>query len=617
MMVGGLAAACSVAVLVAPAIAAKPHVKYISGRLRAPGYTLAVVGYNGKAVFARGSSFRVVAPAAKVTLQLINSKGVYAGPVVFGGSASRVIVGVKAGTNLGVITLDRGYGRTAKLAAKSLDKTRWAYARHGVPLGNGLNLGLVVSKTVGHGGGAGADPAHIGIPNEFNIALPGTHVLKSLAPATKAAKSTKLTHGARAVIAAVCPPPPAVAPPGCTPPPPPTGSSGGTGASGPTGSTGPGAPGGGNPAPGAAPPAPNISPWMSQLALDMSSTVNADAAGVTQAQIDATLQANLNLKLLNIPAGSLVELNCNGLSFCSQGGTGKAQLEGIQPGAIQPGVANTVAAGGYGTVPFPAGSLDSASGLGEIVGPAVPAGLLGTDANGGHEFSLNPNATTAQIGSGDVISEIVTDSNGVSTQTPTTLDFVFTTVPAITAYSDSAGDAGTISYPDTSGLGTQSNPLKIKAGANGDVVATFTVVRPQRPGVAGAGESTLMDIGHLGYELDYATAPTPGSTTVGSTLSPQCPTSSYSNPSSTLTASAGTSGGFGPPPGSDWLVDSAADAPANPANTMSFSIDLTQCLASKGVTSFPVGQPVTFDLSANSQSSLDHANQTFVVERTS
>jgi hypothetical protein len=344
----------------------------------------------------------------------------------------------------------------------------------------------------------------------------------------------------------------------------------------------------------------------------MSNTVNVDAAGVTQAQIDATLQANLNVKLLNIPAGSLVELNCNGLSFCSQGGTGKAQLEGIQPG-----VANTVVAGGYGTVPFPASSLDSTTGLGEIVGPAVPAGLLGTDANGRHEFSLNPNATTAQIGSGDVISETVTDSNGVSTQTPTTLDFVFTTVPAITAYSDSAGDAGTISYPDTSGLGTQSNPLKIKAGANGDVVATFTVVRPQRPGVAGAGESTLMDIGHLGYELDYATAPTPGSTTVGSTLSPQCPTSSYSNPSSTLTASAGTSGGFGPPPGSDWLVDSAADAPANPANTMSFSIDLTQCLASKGVTSFPVGQPVTFDLSANSQSSLDHANQTFVVERTS
>jgi len=612
-MAGGLAVACSVALLVAPAIAAKPHAGYISGHLRAPGYTVAVVGYDGKAVFARGSSFRVLAPAATVTLQLINSNGVYAGPVVFGGSASRVIVGVKAGTNLGTIILRKGYGRTARLAAKSLDKTRWAYARHGVPLGNGLNLGLVVSKRVGHGGGAGADPAHIGIPNEFNIALPGTRVLKSLAPATKAAKPTKLTHGARAVIAAVCPPPPAAAPPGCTPPPPPTGGTGGTGASGPagpTGSTGPGPPVGGNPAPGAGGPASNISPWMSAMFLDMSSTVNVDAVGVTQAQIDATLQANLNLKLLNIPAGSLVELNCNGLSFCSQGGTGKAQLEGIQPGVA-------VVAGGYGTVPFPAGSLDSATGLGEIVGPAVPPGLLGTDANGRHVFSLNPNATTAQIGSGDVISETATDSNGVTTQTPTTLDFVFTTVPAITAYSDSAGDAGTISYPDTTGLGTQNNPLKVKAGANGDVVATFTVLRPQRPGVAGAGESTFMDIGHLGYELDYATAPVPGSTTVGSTLSPQCPTSSYSNPSSTLTASAGTTGGFGPPPGSDWLVDSAADAPANPANTMSFSIDLTACLASKGVTSFPVGQPVTFDLSANSQSSLDHANQTFVVQRTS
>jgi hypothetical protein len=573
--VAALAGVFAAAGLAAPAAARQPtraKIAYVSGRLSASGYTIAVVGYNGKAVFSRNRSFKLPAPDSKVTIQLINKRGVYAGPVVFAASATRAITGVKAGTNVGsiVIVSSKGYARLArKLAAKRLDASRWAYAKRGVPIGNGRNLGLVGSKSKGSARAAGHDPAHIGIPNEFNIALPGTRVLKALSPATR------LMHEPMATAAAVCPPSPAAAPPGCTPP----------------------QPGG----PQAAP----VSPWMSQMFLGMDNTVNVDAAGVTQAQINSTLQANLNLKLLNIPSGGLIELGCNGLSFCSQGGTGQAQLEGLQ---------GTNGGGTFNIVPFPSGSLDPANGFGELVGPAVPSGLLGNDANGSREFSLNPNATSAQIGSGDVITEFVTN-NGSTTQTPTTIDFVFNTVPAITAYSDTGGNAGSISYPDTSGLGTQSNPLRVAAGPNGDVVLTFTVLRPQRPGVAGAGETSFMDIGHLGYEVDYAQAPTPGSNIIGSSQSPQCPTSSYSEPSSTLSAGTGA-GGFGPPPGMGWLVDSAADQPASAANTISFSIDLTQCLASKGTSSFPAGQPVQFDLSANSQSSADHVNQSFTVQRT-
>ena len=633
-VIGVLASVSLATVLVVPALASKhpaAPVKYISGHLNAPaGYILAVVGYNGKAVFSTKSSFRLRAPDTKVTLQLINSHGVYAGPVVFGGSSSRVITGIRAGTNVGTIVVipSKGYARTAHaLAAKKVDKTRWAHAKHGVPIGNGLNLGLVVFKGQGGGAGAGGDLARIGVPNEFNVAVPGTKILKSLAPAVRA--TPPLKKAAQAKIAVVCPPPPAPVPPGCTPPP---GSTGGTGGTPPTGGTGP--TGGGGTAPpcptggtgstggsgGSGPPcvpAPTstLSPWMSQMFLSMSDTVNVDAAGVTQADLDTTLQTWGDLAL-NVPTGDLVELNCNGLSFCSAGGSGQAQMSGLpNTNPQQP----QLSAFGYDQItPFPASSLDPATGFGEIVGPAVPTGMLGTDSNG-QEFNLDPRASTADIGSGDVITEVVT-ANGVTTDIPTTIDFVFNTVPAISAYSDSAGGSGTVTYPDTSGMGTPNNPIKAAAGANGDVTVTFTVFRPQRPGVAGAGEPAFMDIGHLGYAVDFHAGPLGGSglSLVNSTGSGYCSTASYSNPSSTLTLEGPVaSGGLGPTTGTSWLVDSANDQPASPSNTFSFTIDLSQCLRDKGNATFPVGIPVMFDLSAASQTARDQAVQTFAVERTS
>ena len=65
------------------------------------------------------------------------------------------------------------------------------------------------------------------------------------------------------------------------------------------------------------------------------------------------------------------------------------------------------------------------------------------------------------------------------------------------------------------------------------------------------------------------------------------------------------------------MIDSANDQPASSANTISFAVDLTQCLAAKGESPFPIGQVINnFDISANSVSSADHANQTFSLERT-
>ena len=143
---------------------------------------------------------------------------------------------------------------------------------------------------------------------------------------------------------------------------------------------------------------------------------------------------------------------------------------------------------------------------------------------------------------------------------------------------------------------------------------TFTLYRPQRQGVAGAGEPAFMDIGHSRLRARQRQRASAGLHIVGSATGPQCPASSYSNPSSTLALVSGGTGEHSPPTGDGVLVDSANDQPASQANTISFTADLTQCLAAKGE-SFPAGGSVEFDISANSQSSSDHANQTFAVER--
>jgi hypothetical protein len=84
---------------------------------------------------------------------------------------------------------------------------------------------------------------------------------------------------------------------------------------------------------------------------------------VSVAEIDSTLQAKLNLKLLNVPASSsLLELNCNGLSFCSQGGTGRP---GIQTHLSR--CSETLRSDGSSRVGFE---------------NAIPAGLAGRQAKG-------------------------------------------------------------------------------------------------------------------------------------------------------------------------------------------------------------------------------------------
>jgi hypothetical protein len=71
-----------------------------------------------------------------------------------------------------------------------------------------------------------------------------------------------------------------------------------------------------------------------------------------------------------------------------------------------------------------------------------------------------------------------------------------------------------------------------------------------------------------------------------------CPDSAFSDPQPPLQDAPPSYATFG-----GALLDSSADQPASPANTLTFTIDLTKCLASLGYT-FSPGQTRSFDLTA-------------------
>ena len=65
--------------------------KLVTGHLNASGYTVVALGTNGKMVWTKARSFSLRPPAPQYTLQLINSRGLYAGP----GSLPATLVGTR------------------------------------------------------------------------------------------------------------------------------------------------------------------------------------------------------------------------------------------------------------------------------------------------------------------------------------------------------------------------------------------------------------------------------------------------------------------------------------------------------------------------------------------
>jgi hypothetical protein len=288
----------------------------------------------------------------------------------------------------------------------------------------------------------------------------------------------------------------------------------------------------------------------SGLTLNIQDTVNANAAALSTRDIDAALSRYGVLKLAVLP-GDSAELDCGapvpaGLPYCAPGGTGFWAFSGAA-GAPPP--------------PFPSCCDRDGDGFGTM----TPAG------GGPRDFFLLPAARSDQIGAGDVVIERVT-TGGVESQFPSTLQYVFDTVPALVSYSDGAGHSATLNYPVTPGApGTIGSGFPVSPSAGGDIVLTLSFWRPQRRPIP-PETGQWIDIGHLLYAVPRIInleGPPPQPSTM------PCPQSAFSTADPNLTPSPGAGGGS--------LKDSAADQSANPANTVTYSLNVTQCLATTGL----------------------------------
>lgn len=319
-----------------------------------------------------------------------------------------------------------------------------------------------------------------------------------------------------------------------------------------------------------------------ELFLPLHRTTNANATALSVADIDAALSEFGRLSL-DIAGEGSAELDCGrpqqrtdpalgGLAYCTRGGTG---MKAFFPP----------------TGRFPEEFDPDGNGLGAI----------------GDRFFLLHGATTAQIGTGDVLIERITNGGAV-TEHAGTLQYVFATVPALVSYSDTAGHAAAMSYPvapstspgcgDPScagGPGTPGNALPVGPGPGGDIVLTITQWRPQRRPIE--GEACLaetppcewVEIGRLTYSAGFNCVP--GLPEQEGCALKHCPPSAFSTPDGSEVSP--TEFGFRPPL-MGGLLDSASDRAASRANSFTYTLNLSDCVRDPrgfGVVTKPIPWP--------------------------
>ena len=317
-----------------------------------------------------------------------------------------------------------------------------------------------------------------------------------------------------------------------------------------------------DPSPGArAAQAQSVFGIHSDLGLPIYDTANANAPGSTDGQIETTLP-RLGILNINILPGESAELDCGLLVYCSRGGTGRVPVNRNPPSGP----------------PFPECCDADGNGLGALAtAPGLPPGA--------QSLTLLHGANTAQIRTGDVLIQRVT-TGGVESQFPASVQFVFATAVALVSYADTAGNSATVPYPVAGyqpgppGPGTIDSPFPVAAGPDGNVVLRLTFWRPQRrpiPPEPGA----WTDIGGLTYATGL------------SGVGVACPQSALSTTDPNLTPSpVGGMGGALAMGGG--FRDRAPDGPASTANTVTYSLNVTQCLASLG-RSWSSGQTLGLD----------------------
>ena len=208
-------------------------------------------------------------------------------------------------------------------------------------------------------------------------------------------------------------------------------------------------------------------------------------------------------------------------------------------------------------------------------------------------FGFDHRSTSTQIGTGYYLFHHVTKSRERE-PVPSDTDpdcvsysavqqFAFATTPALKSFDDGAGPRVTIPYPvDFNGQGNNANnPIPVAARGGGDVILDVTLWRPQRRptsnaecGVPGCALTDWRDMGGL---VHYATGG-PSNRHFASF----CPQGAFSDASAELTP-------FSPDPGAGGFLDGAGTVKADPANTLSYRVNLTKCLEPEGI-SFGVDQ---------------------------
>lgn len=298
----------------------------------------------------------------------------------------------------------------------------------------------------------------------------------------------------------------------------------------------------------------------SNLKLDLARTVNANVATVSTPQIDAAL-ASAQTLAFQVIRGDRTSLNCYGRTYCTLGGTGRSLASGT-------------------AFPNP-GNVD-ANGF----------GIMTVGSTG--DFQLVTGATTAAISAGDTFMENVYTGTRVD-HVPGVLNFYFVSTPAVTEVSSGSSDSVEVSYPTAEGSpGTASNPFSVRG--SGDAVVKLTFWRPQREPVAGAEGPGYIDAGRLQYVVDVPNGP--GGTSAGPGM---CSSNSYAPDDDELRVSGNS------------VVDQAPDRPADPSNELTLNVNLTKCLATKGLT-WSTGQSLSLDIMAMTSNG-DNAAQKLYLKR--
>lgn len=583
-------AATALALLVAsaPGTAAP---KRITGKLSKPGYTVIALTATGEGKTVRATPrFKLRPPARRVSLHLWGPDGFYAGPVVVGKQTNgRVaIVGVKAGAKLGKVEVNKrkGYAKVKPtLREKSLDRKRSARAKKGVPIGAG-NFGFVRSKVPRKSppGDLDAD----GVADPLDIDADGNLVIDlyeggeaGVAAGRRSASSAQqgevVTYYVR--VLAINDDGSLTIENDCgyggiptrAPAWPPTSEVGAPEVGkvyefkvevrGPGDYTVLSVKG---PIAGGCPASEFVPTVAGGLNLTLRDTLNAHVYSGDPAVFKSLVEQTLeNRGILAFFDGGTnqkgtVELGCPGAPFCTAGGTGRFTTDYF--------------------IHAPPSSW-----------PEFPECCDG-EIRGGF---LSHGATTDQIGAGTALNWLVTKNGEETVEFPTSLAGVFATVPALASYEDGASNRRDISYPvpppyqgsprdffgpyegPYTGLPVAPCPANGPAPCvdPGDAVVTFTFHRPQRESLTQAGEPGLwIDIRDLVYTVTLSKG-------IGEFFNfNTCEQSQMSTTDPNLTPT--------PAPGSGFFAGGGFLDPGDEAdtdNTLSFSVNLTKCLADQGV----------------------------------